>query len=121
MKSADQELEGKGFEKSYAQCAYFTLNRQQSKMQILSRNVDEKIARNSDFDCHLSPVRQQMAIKNSISYYIYLHLSIALAFSIAAYPVCIWFTMSFPHLKTIDLPNIIKISQRLLRLTSGLK
>ena len=32
--------------------------------------IDErgsKIARNSVFDCHLSPVRRQMAIKNSVS------------------------------------------------------
>ena len=48
----------------------------------------KKINRNSVFDCHLSPVGRQMAIKNTVSINIfYLHSSIVLAFSIAAYSV----------------------------------
>ena len=55
-----------------------------------------KIARNSVFDCHLSPDWRQMAIKKSgdkwqsktlFSTIIYLRSSIVLTFSIAAYPV----------------------------------
>ena len=48
-----------------------------------------KIDRNSVFDCHLSPVWRQMAIKFSVFNNFYLHSLIVLAFSIAAYPVCI--------------------------------
>ena len=44
-----------------------TLGRQQSKRQILSRNVDKKNVRTRVFDCHLSPHWRQMAIKNTVS------------------------------------------------------
>ena len=46
-----------------------------------------EIARNSVFDCHLSPVGQQMAIENPVFSDFDLCSSIVLTFSIAAYPV----------------------------------
>ena len=52
--------------------------------------IDEhgsKIARNSVFDCQLSPNWRQMAIENSVSDHFYLSSSIVLTFSIAAYSV----------------------------------
>ena len=41
--------------------------RQQSKMLLTIDKCGSKIARNSVFDCHLSSVWQQMAIKTSVS------------------------------------------------------
>ena len=56
---------------------------------INNRRTRIKIDRNSVFDCHISPLRRQMAIENnSISNCFDLRSSIVLAFSIAAYPVC---------------------------------
>ena len=55
--------------------------------------IDERgpnIARNTVFDCNLSPVRRQMAFENSVSSYCDLRSSIVLTFSIAAYPVRIY-------------------------------
>ena len=52
--------------------------------------IDErgsKIDRNSIFDCHLSPVWQQMVVENSVSNDFDLRSSIVLVFSIATYPV----------------------------------
>ena len=49
---------------------------------------EPKIARNSVFDCQLSPDWRQMAIENSVSNYFDLRSSV-LPFSIAAYSVCI--------------------------------
>ena len=46
-----------------------------------------KIDRNSVFDCHLSPVWRQMAIKTLFLTIFDQRSSIVLAFSIAAYPV----------------------------------
>ena len=40
-----------------------TSGRRQSKMPILSRNVDQKSIETAFFDCHLSPHWRQMAIK----------------------------------------------------------
>ena len=48
-----------------------------------------KIARNSVFDCHLSPIWRQMAIKNYVSNDFYQCSLTVLTFSIAAYPVCV--------------------------------
>ena len=97
MKPADQELHYfQKRKKSYAQCAHFTPGRQQSKLLLAITERGPKIAINSVFDCHLSPVGRQMAITNSISNDFYLHLSIVLVFLIAAYPVCIWFTCDSP-------------------------
>ena len=39
----------------------------QSKMLLTINESGSKIARNSVFDCHLSPVRRQMTIENSVS------------------------------------------------------
>ena len=44
-----------------------TLGRRQSKMLSTIDERGSKIDRNSVFDCHLSPVWQQMAIENSVS------------------------------------------------------
>ena len=78
------------------------------------RNVERgsKINRNSVFDCHLSPHWRQMAAVNLfLLLFFYLRSSIELAFSIAAYPVCLklpkphelvqmlWFTVVFPNNK----------------------
>ena len=46
-----------------------TLDRPHSKMILTIDEHGSKIARNSVFDCHLSPVWRQMAIKNSVSNY----------------------------------------------------
>ena len=44
-----------------------TPDRWQSKTLLTIDERGSKFARNSVFDCHLSPVRRQMAIKNSVS------------------------------------------------------
>ena len=49
-----------------------------------------KIARNSAFDCHLSPVGRQMAIAVSDNLSFDLRSSIVLTFLIAAYTVLAW-------------------------------
>ena len=46
-----------------------TLDRRQSKILLTANERGSKIARNSVFDCHLSPVRRQMAIEISVSNY----------------------------------------------------
>ena len=46
-----------------------TPDRQQSKTLLTIYKCGSKIARNSVFDCHLSPVGRQMAIKISVSNY----------------------------------------------------
>ena len=67
-----------------------TPGRRQSKMLLANGESESKIARNSVFDCHLSPVGRQMAIKNSVSNYFYLHSLIVLRFVNAAYPVWVY-------------------------------
>ena len=49
--------------------------------------MDKKCARNSVFDCHLSPVGPQMAIENYVSNGFDQRLSVVLTFSIATYLV----------------------------------
>ena len=44
-----------------------TPDRRQSKMLLATDKRGSKITKNNVFDCHLSPVRRQMAIKNSVS------------------------------------------------------
>ena len=44
-----------------------TPDRRQLKTLLTIDERGSKIARNSVFDCHLSPVVQQMTIKNSVS------------------------------------------------------
>ena len=44
-----------------------TSERRQSKTLLTIDKRGSKIPRNSDFDCHLSPVGRQMAIENSVS------------------------------------------------------
>ena len=46
-----------------------TLDRRQSKMLLTVDERRSKIARNSVFDCHLSPKWRQMAIENIVSNY----------------------------------------------------
>ena len=53
-----------------------TPGRQQSKKLLTIDKPESKIVSNSVFDCHLSPVRPQMAIKNSVSNDFYLRLLI---------------------------------------------
>ena len=54
-----------------------TPDRRQSKPFLTVSERRSKIARNSVFDCHLSPVGRQMAIKNSVSnFFIYVRRSI---------------------------------------------
>ena len=65
-----------------------TPDRRQSKTLLKIDECGSKIDRNSVFDCHLSPVERQMAMKNPVSNDFDLHLLIVLTFSIAAYPVC---------------------------------
>ena len=45
----------------------FTSGRGQSKIILTIDKHGSKIARNSVFYCHLSPIGRQMAIKNSVS------------------------------------------------------
>ena len=45
----------------------YTLGRRHSKMLLTIDEPGSKIARNSVFDCHLSPNWRQMAIENSVS------------------------------------------------------
>ena len=63
-------------------------DRRQSKTLLKIDEHGSKMARNSVFDCHLSPVGRQMANKKTLFLTIYnLRSSIVLTFSIAAYPV----------------------------------
>ena len=64
-----------------------TPERWQSKKLLTNDERGSKIARNTVFDCHLSPVGRQMAIENSVSNDFDLLLSIVLTFSFAAYPL----------------------------------
>ena len=63
--------------------------RRQSKTLSTIDERGSKIDRNSVLDSHFSPVWRQMAIENTVSIDFYLCSSIVLAFSIAAYLVCI--------------------------------
>ena len=65
-----------------------TPGRRQSKTLLTIDKRGSYIARNSVFDCHLSPIGRQMAIENSVSNDFYLRSSIVLTFSIATYLVC---------------------------------
>ena len=56
-------------------------------MPLTINEGGSKIARNSVFDCHLSPVERQMAIDKSVTTDFYLHWSIVLMFSIVAHLV----------------------------------
>ena len=47
-----------------------TPNRQQSKTLLTIDEYGSKSFRNSVFYCYLSPIRRQIAIKNSVSSYI---------------------------------------------------
>ena len=66
---------------------FSTRDRWQPKMLLTIEEHGSKIARNSVFDCHLSPVGRQMAIKNSVSNDFLSTLSVVLMFLIAAYPL----------------------------------
>ena len=60
-----------------------------SAFSLTANGRVSKVARNSAFGCHLSPVGRQMAIENSVSNNLIFDLrsSIVLMFSIAAYAV----------------------------------
>ena len=61
----------------------------QSKTLLPINEIGSKIARNSVFNCHVSPVGRQMAIENSVSNdFFYLPSSIVLTFSNAPCPLC---------------------------------
>ena len=51
-------------------------DRRQSKILIVTTNVDQKWLEKSVFDCHLSPVGRQIAIENSVFNYFDLRSSI---------------------------------------------
>ena len=44
-----------------------TPDRRQSKMLLLSKNIDKKSLETEFFYCHFSPDWRQMAIKNTVS------------------------------------------------------
>ena len=67
--------------------AEITTGRRQSKPLLTIDERGSKIARNSDFDCHLSQVWRRMTIERSVSNDFYLRSSIVLMFSIATYLV----------------------------------
>ena len=69
---------------------FITPGRRQSKTLSTIDERGSKIDRNSVFDCHLSPVWRQMVIENTVSIDFYLRSKIVLAFSIVAYPVCLY-------------------------------
>ena len=50
-----------------SECNIITSDRRQSKTLLTINERESKIDRNSVFDCHLSPVGRQMAIKNFAS------------------------------------------------------
>ena len=54
-------------DKSYEYSVLNTPGKHQPKTLLTIKKLGIKIARNSAFDCHLSPVRRQMAIENSVS------------------------------------------------------
>ena len=54
---------------------------------VNNRRTRPKIAINSVFDCHLSPIGLQMTIENSVSNFFDLRSSKVLTFSIATYLV----------------------------------
>ena len=64
-----------------------TPDRRQSKTLLIIDERGSKIARNSVFDCHLSPDWRKMAIENTGSSAFDLHSSRVLMFPIAAYPL----------------------------------
>ena len=66
---------------------WFKPGRWQSTTLLTVDERESKIAGNSVFDCHLSPIRQQMAFEYSVSNDFYLRSSIELTLSIAD-PVC---------------------------------
>ena len=75
-----------------------TLGSRQSETLLTIDERGAKIARNSVFDRHLSPVRRQMAIENSVYSYCDLRSSILLTFSIVVNPVCIYdFCLSWTY------------------------
>ena len=45
----------------------YTSDRRQSKTLLTINEGGSKFIRNSIFDCHMSPVGQQMAMENSVS------------------------------------------------------
>ena len=47
-----------------------TLDRRQSKILLTINECGSKIARNSVFNCHLSPIGRQIAIENFVSNYL---------------------------------------------------
>ena len=63
-----------------------TPDRRQSKTLLIIDECGSKIARNSVFDYHLSPIWRQMAIENYVSSDVW-SIPVVLTFSIAAYPV----------------------------------
>ena len=62
----------------------FKTHTRQSAIENALSEHGSKIDRNSVFDCHLSPLSRQMAIKNSVTNVFYLCSSIVLQFSIVA-------------------------------------
>ena len=66
----------------------YTPGSRQSKTLYTLDECGLKIARNSVFDCHLSPVGRQMASKTLFLTIFDLRSSIIMTFSIVAYPVC---------------------------------
>ena len=64
-----------------------TQGRRQSKTLLTIIEGGSKIARNSVFDCHLSPVKRQMTIENSVCSDFDLQSTIVLMFSIVVYLV----------------------------------
>ena len=92
MKPVDKELhcfqkKVKVFKKSYAVCLFHT-----GKRSLQSPNMDKK----SPETVFSGDKWQSKTLFLTI---FYLHSSIVLAFSIAFFPVCIWFTMWFPTMK----------------------
>ena len=58
-------------ERTWTSLHYYniTTGRRQSKTLSTVEERGSKIARNSVFDCHMSPVGRQMAIENTVSSY----------------------------------------------------
>ena len=76
------------FSRHHTTKALITHRELTSDMRQSKTRTRVKLARNSIYDCHLSLVRGQMAIENSVSDgFLYLRVPIVLTFSIAAYSV----------------------------------
>ena len=76
------------------------LDMRQIENAFNKRRTLTKIARNSVFDCHFSPVGRQIAIENSVSNYFDLRSSIVLTFFFWLPPIRCDYVAHFVHMRS---------------------